>query len=86
MHNESRREPKLAAEPEPVVEKSTEPSKLDRLKSATVKAGIAAIPTAMSVGLLVVGYKTATMNLDAAKIQLEAAKLAEAAQQVAQKA
>lgn len=59
----------------PVVEE-TSPSKLARVRNAAITAGIFVIPTAVMVGASAVGYKTSVNNLNAAKLTLEAAKLA----------
>lgn len=75
-HNESQSERKPEAEP--VVE-SAKPSKLARVKSTVIAGGIAMIPVALSVGTALVGYKTGKMQFDAAKLNLETAKLAAAA-------
>jgi len=66
MHNESLADREL----EPV-----KPSKLTRVKDAAVVAGVFVIPAAITVGSLYVGLKMQKMQLDAAKLNLEAARL-----------
>ena len=81
-HNESQSERKL--EQEPVVEESVKLSKLTKIKSAAITAGIATIPVALTVAPAIFAYKTGKMNFDAAKLNLETAKLANLAQQAIQ--
>lgn len=59
----------------PEVAERTKPSKIDRLKSAATVAGITLVPTLVTVGLSAIGYKTGKMQFDAAKLNLEAAKI-----------
>jgi hypothetical protein len=54
---------------------TVKPSKLQRVKSVAVMAGITVIPTAITAGLALVSYKTGKMQFDAAKLNLEAAKI-----------
>lgn len=76
MQNESRSERTPETEPKPELVK---PSKMDRIKSAAVTAGISMIPVGLTVGTALIGYKTGRMQFDAAKLNLETAKLAAAA-------
>lgn len=76
MQNESRSERKPETEPQPEL---VQPSKMARFKSAAFTAGIAMIPVGLSVGTALIGYKTGKMQFDAAKLNLETAKLAAAA-------
>lgn len=75
-HNESTSERK--PESEPVVD-TVKPSKFARVKSAAVTTGIFVIPTVVTVGASIIGYRTGKMEFDAAKLNLETAKLAAAA-------
>jgi len=73
-HNESRTDPK--SETNAPAETVT-PSKFSRFKSAAISVGISTIPVAaVMVGGSLVGYKTGKMQLDAAKLNLETARLA----------
>jgi len=65
-------EPKLESAPEP---ETVKPSKLKRIKSAATVAGIYAIPVTMVGGLMLFSYKTSQMDLEAARLNFEAAKL-----------
>jgi hypothetical protein len=82
MQNESRSERKL--ETESTQEESIKPSKLARLGSTAATVGIFVIPTLVTVGATVVGYKTSKMGLDTAKLNLETAQLANLAQKAIQ--
>jgi hypothetical protein len=65
-------EPKLESAPEP---ETVKPFKLKRIKSAATVAGIYAIPVTMVGGLMLFSYKTSQMDLEAARLNFEAAKL-----------
>jgi len=83
MHNESlsEREPETNLDkPEPV-----KPSKLKRIKSAAVTAGIYTIPVAMVGGMMFASYKMTTIQFETAKMNLEAAKLNNLATAVTEK-
>lgn len=67
MHNESQAE-RIA---EPVVKSS----KLQRIKSATITAGIFVIPTAAMVGSIYYSVKVTKMAYETARMNLEAAQL-----------
>ena len=58
----------------PVVE-LPKPSKLKRIKSASFKAAVIIIPTAVTVGGMIASYKMSKMQYDTAKLNLENAKL-----------
>jgi hypothetical protein len=71
MSNESNNnEPEIIPEPEPVKR-----SKLRRIKSAAATVGIFTIPSALVGGMMYFTYKISKMDLETAKINLEAAKL-----------
>jgi hypothetical protein len=72
MHNESKavREPENIVELEPV-----KPSKLKRIKSTATTVGIYTIPVGLVGGMMFLTYKMSVIDLETAKINLEAAKL-----------
>lgn len=76
-HRESVSEP--TPETNADASKVVKPSKMSRIKSAALTAGIFVIPTVVTAGASIVAYQTCKMNFDAAKLNLEAAKLANAA-------
>lgn len=51
------------------------PSKLDRIKSAAIMTGVLVIPTAMVAGSMFASLKMCKMQLETARLNLEAAKL-----------
>jgi len=58
-----------------VEELSTKPSKLKRIKSNVIMAGIYSIPAVVIGGSIYASLKMGSMQLETAKINLEAAKL-----------
>lgn len=77
-------ESRSSVEDESVAQESIKPSRLRRIKNATVTAGIYGIPTGLVVGFLVVGYKMSKMDLEAAKLNLETARLQDIAEAATQ--
>lgn len=67
MHNES-----LADRPEPI-----KPSKLQRVKSAAITAGFFGTCAVITGGSIYAGLKMTKMQLETAKLNLEAAKIAQ---------
>lgn len=59
----------------PKVVEPVKPSKLSRIKDAAITAGIFVIPAAVIGGSMYASIKMTSMQLDTAKLNLEAAKL-----------
>ena len=57
------------------VVEAAKPSKLDRVKDAAITAAWITIPVAVTGGLTFASYRMFKMQLDTAKLNLEAAKL-----------
>lgn len=65
------RAPEITPEPEPIKR-----SKLKRIKSTAIDVGVFYLfPVTMVGGLMFFGYKISKMDLEAARLNLEAAKL-----------
>ena len=83
MHNESlsERQPEINLDkPEPV-----KPSKLSRIKSTAITAGVYSIPVALVGGMMFASYKMTLIQFETAKMNLEAAKLNNLAEAVTDK-
>lgn len=59
----------------PVVLELSKPSKLSRIKSAAFTTAIYGVPLVIVGGSMYLGFKTTKMQLETAKLALEAAKL-----------
>ena len=53
----------------------SKPSKLERVKSVAITAAFIGVPVGVTVGLSVLSYRMVGMQLETAKLNLEAAKL-----------
>jgi D-aminopeptidase len=58
-----------------VLEQPSKPSKLSRIKSNAIMAGIYIVPVALAGGSMYVTTRNAKIALETAKLNLEAAKL-----------
>jgi hypothetical protein len=50
-------------------------SKTERVKNAAIMTGVFVLPVALTVGSLAAGYKMTKLQLETAKVNLEAARL-----------